>query len=263
MNGTEDPRSMHPGPQGPERRPDSAALKTIGILNILFAVLCGCIDTSLWVSASQLMDPASLPTREKFVSDYMREVRNEHAKALASAGTDEEKRTAEEHFGPFEDEEVASVGYDAVVAVSHSESLAKSARFGLFAVLLQVGLLTSGILLLARVSFGRMLAILVCLGLIVLNILLPAALTDTTDHLADRFMTGLAEVKPDVAQDLSPTSKDQVVKIVHAVKAGAPVAYYSVGAFFALYPVIALLILLFSTSLKRGLGIGLEPRVDW
>ena len=235
-------------PQGaagmaPPPAPPSSLPAVIGVLNIVFALLCGC-GNFVW----------------KGFGEGVREGASMSVAEIRGRLADTRIQVRDETTGEMREQELPEQVVDRM-AVALKQGMERASRlpqvsslelFATLALALQGVLLLSGTFLMGRRPIGRTLGIIACLGLLVVYMLGA----DASAQVMRPVMEELAQAGADIAEmSEQDVEAGNLVDVLEMMQDDFPLAMsFGTAAFFSLYPLIAGLVLVFSRRIKESLA---------
>ncbi len=220
----------------------------MGVLNILFALMCGCANMA-WVSMDdRLREGASLSAAEftEIIKEEAHKERARNARKRGEAPPDQQGEDPDEVA-----ERLGEAFYRALQEAAVHPDLVRLDQLATAGMILQAALLLSGALLLGRMSIGRTIGIIACVGLVGVYALGADVVGSVMDPFAQEAAAVLEDLPALNTQEVDARQIAQIVEAIH--EHGASQVSYLIGGLFAIYPLIAGLVLLFSSGIRNAL----------
>jgi len=249
--------SFSPEPfEEPTRPKSSFGLIAIGILNILFGLVCGCTTGlgALTITGLSEADPEHV-----FSANFNEAVESAIEEQIEQANTDEERRALREAQDFMTSSEFQKVMGNVLIAVVESPAVSSLETLAYASLVAQIAFLISGVLLLMRVSVARPFSIVVALVTLALTVASVLYLNQVTDEIQNSMSAQLEEGVLDEKTD--PSVREALEGMTEALGQPLKAAWTVTGAISALYPFIVVLVLLFSRNIQEVLSGSVDPGI--
>ena len=232
--------------------PSTGGVVVFGILNLIFALICGC-GHGTGVAAISGLGEADV----SMLSDasFNAEMDKAFEEQLAEASDEDERRAMEAMRDYMKSDEFKDVAREAIQYIGTSktgEGLRQISAGGLIAQLL---MLLSGGLLLARVRIGRPLALLATFSTIVVQVAWMMFAIEAVDDLEFRLIERMDEAAAEQGID-DPSEVNRVLSDHLTEDFGTTFRSMAVvgTVMSAIYPLIAFLVILLSGNIRKALA---------
>lgn len=239
---------------GPRPPPSSGSVVALGILNIVFALVCGC---SLGSASAVLSEISERDGGVAFGSDWDQQMEAFYEEMLNDADSQMERDDLELQLDFMKSEEVKDALREASSILSTSEMGTRLQQASTAGLVIQLLMLLSGVLLLARIRIARPLALSATFLTILVQIALLVFMLGVVDELELTFGERIDQAAAGNAQHFGPAARERMEEDVTG-RVGEALRELVVGAtgVAILYPLIAFLVLLFSRSIRSILDEG-------
>jgi hypothetical protein len=229
------------------------------MLNILYAVGCGCVTGMWWrfagaASQEQLLEGRDRQAFVEFIEKSLEEARDS---ALQNAKDDQEREQLSRSFDFFMEEDLANVLYDAILAVSGTGPVKSLATLGTVAIVLLVLLLVASVMMLMRVPISRLLCLMACAGLIVVTVMAAVEFAKVGTTAGEAMVPAIEDLAEQGGAEVDPSVDAEIQDIPEKMRMASSVISIIYAFFAAAWPLLALLLIAFSRGIKESLG--LEP----
>ena len=243
-------------------RPSAAGVVALGLLNVLFALVCGCAHGSLGTVLEQVN---AQEEQEVFGAGWDEQLDTFYAGMLDNATSQEERDDIERQRAFMKSDEVKEAFLEACAVLSTSDMGKRLQQASMAAVAVQLLMLLSGVLLLTRARISRSLGLAATFLTMLVQVTVLVFLLGVVDELELAVEDRIVEAARQDNQNLDPAARDLVDQSVsgfvgESLRAGAVVT----TILAILYPLLAFLFLLFSRGVRRALeddGRALRPDV--
>lgn len=234
----------------PVQRPASGGVIAIGILNLIFALVCGCTHglTSAVLSEVRETD------KDIFFSDWDRQMDSVYDEMLQTAESDSERDEIERQRAFMKSTEVKEAMRETVTLLATSESGARLRHGTTAGLVVQILMLLSGALLLARVRVARPLALAATFLTMLVQIVLLVFTLGIVDELELALGDRLDQAARENSQNFDPATREFMEDNVTAMFSDLMrVSALGMTGIAVVYPLVAFLVLLLSRSIRRAL----------
>ncbi|MAG58804.1 MAG: hypothetical protein CMJ83_21150 [Planctomycetes bacterium] len=237
----------------PEKPRSSGGLVAIGILNILFALVCGCTNGFGAIMLATFGESGSEVLVDKETWDS--KIDQSFERQLDQEDDEEKRRQLEKAQRFLKSPEFRTVFQNVFRAVGESPTTSRLRTIYTIATILQACFLVSGIMLLMRNRFARPLTIFVAAATIAVNAATVISMNSFTNEVHDSLISQIEEtLEGEQAPDLADETRDMIGEIADGF--GGPVQGISLlfGIVASIYPFVALLVVMLAKGIADALG---------
>jgi hypothetical protein len=236
---------MWPGSPPPPPPPQGSPglLTFVAVVNLIFALTCGCISgfwATIWSGMTD--DPAKIAADLEANKD---QIRVQISEQLSQKSEKEIPPRVRAFIEQGLDPEVMK---EAILAIGNHPASKVIRQTTLFSGLAHAGLLLGSILLLMRKNMGRLLSILALLVIIGANVATVVKFPPIADDVSDRLVTKLESLAG--FKELTPTEQQELDKVFDGLPKILEFGVVGSTVVVCAWPVLALLILLMSRGIK-------------
>ncbi len=236
-------------------QPSTGLLTFFGVMNLLFALTCGCSNmffASAWTGFREAASPDQIQeTRDRWpdIVDRMR------SQLRSQAHGDRDRENAEQIAAFMTDQREPILAAVQEIGTRPTSRRAQGASVG--AAVSQLVLLIGSVVLLLRKNAGRWISVLAMLGLVVSTVIAVGAFNDT---MATVKQTVMEEVhRNQDSQRPSTLDAKQVDQLFDTVIMGMSGVSWAFAAASCLWPLISGLVLLVSASIRNACRPPMAP----
>lgn len=236
----------------PIQAPPTGGVIALGILNIVFALICGCTHGS---GAAMLGEIENADADVFTGSDFDRRLDEQFAPEIAKAEDEEQKRALESLRDYLKSPEFKEAASEAITYMGTSETGQRLKMATTAGVIAQVLMLLSGALLLARMRVARPLALVATFATIAVQIGWLVFALEAVEDVELRILERIDEAVAERGE--KPAENDVERAFQEAMSEDFGDAFRGVtmvGTGLAIiYPLIAFLVILLSRNIRRAL----------
>jgi hypothetical protein len=235
-----------PGPPPPPPGPSSSLLTFVGVLNLIFAIACGCTSmgwAGFWSQAQD--DPATIKAQLEPMEREIRVSIREQIEKGSERGQQDERvqKMVEEAF-------TAETMANAVVAAGEHPAAGAIRTATMVGAVAQAALLVGSILLLMRKNVGRILSMLALVAFIAATIATIVKFPPVAEAVGASVRSSVEETAG--YRDLPPAEQRNFGEGLEQLPQVFVVAIAAISIAMIVWPAISLLILLFSRGIKAA-----------